>query len=376
MERKKRNILAWALLGSMVLFMAAGAWLKYEFLGPLGLYQDKNIVELPFLLMADHGMRAAVRDAMDPTGEPEDTLQTTTVPPETTQPTAPEETTVEVTEEPTSAPTEPPTEPSTAPETEPETVPPTTTPPETQPPATEPPVTTAPPETTAPPATDPPATDPPATEETAPPVVNPTLEFNGPAVDWSWFDDVLFIGDSRTVGLRDYARSGNADYFCTVGMSCFNALKDSTTASDKNIPEQTLVSLLSAKTYGKIIITLGINECGYSTSALIKQYKTLVQTVQDAQPDAVIIIQSIMTVGRKKAASADYFQPSHLFAINEKLKAISNGTDIFYIDVNEAFADSEGYLPDSFSKDGCHLYAKYDTYWADWMRYAVAALGL
>lgn len=374
MEKENRHFLAWALLLSMLLFMAAGAWLKYDVLRPLGLYQDKNIVELPLLLAADHGMRAAVRDAMESPQEPEDIIQTNPAPttgrlePSETVTEAPEETTAEV----TIISTEPPTEPSAAPETEPETVPSTTAPPPTQPPETKPPETAP----TQPPTTAPADTQPPPTEPQKPAVTNPTLEFTGPAVDWSWFDDVLFIGDSRTVGLRDYARSGDADYFCTVGMSSFNVLKDSTTASDEDFPSQTLVSLLSAKTYRKIIITLGINECGYSTSSLIKQYKKVIQTVRDVQPDAIIIIQSIMTVGRKKAASADYFQPSHLFAINDKLEAIANGTDIFYIDVNEAFADSAGYLPDTFSRDGCHLYATYTKYWADWMRYAVAALGL
>lgn len=344
---KKRHLLPWILAASMVLVMAAGACIKYQLLKPLGLYQEKNIVELPFFLLSDQGALAAVRDAMFPPEE--------TDPPVTTQ--EPQVTTefTEPTEEPTTeAVTEPSTEPPTEPSTAPVTVPPTTVPPTTQPPET----------------------DPPAPVTTAPPVVNPTLEFSGDPVDWSWFDDVLFIGDSRTVGLRDYARAGNADYFCTVGMSSFNALKESTTASDDDFPEQTLQSLLASKAYGKIIIALGINECGYSTSSMIKQYKKVVQTVRDAQPDAVIILHSIMTVGRNKAAKGDHFHPEHLFMLNDKIKAVANGTDIFYIDVNEAFADSEGYLPSSFSKDGCHLYAKYTKYWADWIRYAVAGLGL
>ena len=35
-------------------------------------------------------------------------------------------------------------------------------------------------------------------------------------------DDALFIGDSRTVGLMEYAGIDDADYFCTVGMSVYN----------------------------------------------------------------------------------------------------------------------------------------------------------
>ena len=35
-------------------------------------------------------------------------------------------------------------------------------------------------------------------------------------------DDALFIGDSRTVGLMEYAGIDDADYFCTVGMSIYS----------------------------------------------------------------------------------------------------------------------------------------------------------
>lgn len=40
-------------------------------------------------------------------------------------------------------------------------------------------------------------------------------------VDLSYFDDALFIGDSRTVGLRDYSVGNlkNATFFCHEGMS-------------------------------------------------------------------------------------------------------------------------------------------------------------
>lgn len=364
MDKKRTNILLWALAVSMLLFLAEGAYLKYKILAPLGLYQDKSIAEIPFALLADESIRLAIEDALRGPESPEETTAVT----DGTEDTEPSQT------------TDSPTEPSTAPEI---TVPPTTEntePPTaevTQPPTTEAtqPPTTVPP-ATQPPQTKPPETDPPTPETTAPKVVNPTLEFTGDAVDWSWFDDALFIGDSRTVGLREYARAGNADYFCTVGMSSFNVLKDSTKAADVGFAEQTLMSLLSTKTYGKIFIALGINECGYSTSSIVKQYKKVVQAVRDAQPDAVIILEGIMTTGRKKAASKPHFEPEHIFILNGKIEAIANGVDIFYIDVNEAFADSEGYLPDSFSKDGCHLYAKYTKYWADWKRYAVAALGI
>ena len=36
-----------------------------------------------------------------------------------------------------------------------------------------------------------------------------------------YFDDALFIGDSRTEGIRDYGTLKNAQYFCHRGLSSY-----------------------------------------------------------------------------------------------------------------------------------------------------------
>lgn len=183
--------------------------------------------------------------------------------------------------------------------------------------------------------------------------------------DESFFDDALFIGDSRLCGLRDYARLGEADYFCDVGMTIFN-VRDRQ-VSDVNFASTSLDSLLASKQYGKVYISLGINECGYPMDSLISGYNSLVQTIQSAQPDAKIVLQSIMTVSRSFASSASYFAVDHLAEINSHIASMADGGSVYYIDVNEVMADSEGYLPDEMSWDGCHLYGKYNSRWAQWL---------
>lgn len=37
-------------------------------------------------------------------------------------------------------------------------------------------------------------------------------------VDDDWFDDAVFIGDSRTVGLRDYGGLNNATFYASTGL--------------------------------------------------------------------------------------------------------------------------------------------------------------
>ncbi|MDD6478252.1 MAG: hypothetical protein PUF48_00330, partial [Oscillospiraceae bacterium] len=57
-------------------------------------------------------------------------------------------------------------------------------------------------------------------------------------------DDALFIGDSRTVGLMEYAGIDGADYFCTVGMSVYNIHKKP--VSVPNVGKVTLTELLNS----------------------------------------------------------------------------------------------------------------------------------
>ena len=82
-------------------------------------------------------------------------------------------------------------------------------------------------------------------------------------------DDALFIGDSRTVGLMEYAGIDGADYFCTVGMSVYNIHKKP--VSVPNVGKVTLTELLNSKKYGKIYIMLGINEVGYKFSSTVEK---------------------------------------------------------------------------------------------------------
>lgn len=303
---KKRLV---ALLSAIVLcgalLLGVGIYLKYQILKPLGLYQQEFAAALPFMLLANPGMREDIRRAREEAA----------IPPAT------------------------------------ETLPPTTT--------------AAPTEQTTPP-TQPPLETTPPTELPTEPILTPVEE--------SWYDDVLFIGDSRTDGLRTFCRSGKADYFAATGMTVFNWWD--MRVSDAGFSKQSLKSLLGSKTYGKIIIALGINECGYAHDALIGAYKDLLSFVQERQPEAKIILHSIMTVGRNKEQDGWYFSPENIFAINDRIAELADAETVFYIDCNERFADENGYLPEDYSADGCHLYAEDYALWGEWLDEALGKLGI
>lgn len=345
-----------AVLGTAILISAAavasfGAYLKYEIIKPLNLpdYSEKSIFELPFVYYSDEVLQFMVENA---------DLLMGTEPPQTDPPVT------DPTEPPFTDPTEMtpgPTEPT---ETEPtDTVP------------SEPSVPTLPPETEPPtaPPTAPPTTTPPPTQPTNPPE-EPDFSFPSAPVDSSWFDNVLFIGDSRVVGLRDYARNGNAEYFADVGMTVFSA--NSKTLSDKKFTAMKLEQLLASRQFDKIYIAFGLNEAGYNFGAFKLQYTSLYNQIRAAQPNAVIILQSVMSVTTRQAAKADYFDPEYLQRMSDHIASHANGTDTFYVDVNEYFADSKGYMFNSLTNDGYHPTGSAYRRWRDWIAYVVGTLGV
>lgn len=331
---KKRFLaLGFAILISSLAVMGVGAYLKYGLLHAFAMVQDMSIVEVPFALMSDPGLRYALVNTVEPAEQ-------------------------------TTAPATQPLDPTTVPET---TAAPTTVP-TTVPPTTMPTV----PETTVPATT---------VAETAPemqPLAEPSApaepDFSQGGVETSWYDDVLFIGDSRTCGLQMFAPAGNAQYFCSVGMDVFNYMECENTYG--GFENMLFADVMAQRQYGKIFINLGLNESGYPLEALVKAYGELLEQIKAAQPDAKIILQGIMMVSKIKAEEAASFAPENLRLINEQIAAFADGERVFYMDANDVLAQDEGYLSPHLSSDGCHLYPEYAQIWADWISYTSAQMGI
>lgn len=214
----------------------------------------------------------------------------------------------------------------------------------------------------------------PQTQPATEPIPLETAPTEPVVLDESWFDDALFIGDSRTQGLYLYAKLGEADYFCDVGLSVFCA--QTMNCSVKKFGKIRLDRLLEKKEYGKIYINLGINEISGNRESLLKKYQELIDMIHGIQPDAVIILQGIMTVDRKKAASKDCYSLESIYGLNEDIEAMAVGDHMRYIDVNEWIADEEGYLPEDWSKDGCHPYGSGYVEWSQWLLENASTLGI
>lgn len=200
------------------------------------------------------------------------------------------------------------------------------------------------------------------TETTQPETTEPeTLEFQ--TVTEDYFDDALFIGDSRTQGLQLYSTLDNATFYAATSMSIFGIM-DSTETVDGVTG---IRNLLQSKQFGKIYIMFGINEAGYDTDAFVERYGQVVEEIRGYQPDAIIYVQGIMYVTAAKAAAEPVFSNDNIRKKNEGLKDLANGEDIFYLEVNDNLNDGQGNLPEEYTGDGVHLKASYYSLWRDYL---------
>ena len=203
----------------------------------------------------------------------------------------------------------------------------------------------------------------PSPTPTPTPTPEPTPEPTPTPVPESFFDHTLFIGDSKTDGMRMWGRLGQAQYFCGTNYSVYNIFEKK--ASDEAFKNATLDSVLASNEYDQIYILLGYNECGYPYESLMDQFRYVISRVHKAQPKARIILHGIMHASAHTASVYSYYTVENIEAVNDGLRQLAEENEgIWYVDCNAPFCDADGYLLGEVSADGEHLTPDYTAQWA------------
>lgn len=191
------------------------------------------------------------------------------------------------------------------------------------------------------------------------------------SVDSSYFNDALFIGDSRTGGFSIY---GNMNESCSFiykeSLSVYTVFSEMLTYRKSNGTSysNTLEEILSTNTFGKIYICLGVNELGIpDTERYYNRYRDVISRIHEMQPDALIFIQGVMHVSEKKSSSDETYNNTIIVQRNQAVSTLANGWNIFYIDMNSAVCDDNGNLLPDLSSDGVHLYGSQYDRWNDFL---------
>lgn len=176
-----------------------------------------------------------------------------------------------------------------------------------------------------------------------------------------YFDDACFIGDSRTEGLMLYSNLVNIQGFAYKGLN-IGKLNEEECISVPGVGDNlTCYQAISNTSYDYYYCMFGINEIGWAYSdVFIECFNDLIDHILEANPNAIIYVESILAVTKEKSDTDDVFKIEKVNEYNELLiKMCKERGDVIYLDINAAVTDSSGYLPEEGSFDGIHLYGKY-----------------
>lgn len=189
------------------------------------------------------------------------------------------------------------------------------------------------------------------------------------AVTEDYFNDAVFIGDSRTVGMFEYGGiEERADFFAKISLTIYDVFTDTVGKDEETGKKITVEEALQKKQYGKVYLMLGINELGTGTvDSFMEEYRKVVTRLQELQPEAVIFVEGIMRVTGSKNEADPIFNNTNINLRNDEIAKLADNKNIFYIDVNEVVCDEEGNLNSDYTTDEIHLKAKYYENWKQFL---------
>jgi lysophospholipase L1-like esterase len=184
-----------------------------------------------------------------------------------------------------------------------------------------------------------------------------------------YFDDALFIGDSRTEGFGLYSGLQNITVYAKNGFQVYTAFNKGivqTPVGKITVPE----ALLNEQDrFQKIYLMFGLNEMGWGNEESFAQaYYNLIDAVKATQPNAVVYIQGVMHVSKIKSEQDCLFNNQNINIRNEQLKVIAENEHVYYLDLNEVFTDEEGNMFEEYTSDGIHLKAPYVELWKTYLK--------
>lgn len=214
------------------------------------------------------------------------------------------------------------------------------------------------------------------------PVPAPALDFSLPApetgaVEDDWFSDAVFLGDSRSDGLRLYSGIRGADFLAYKSLMVFQ-VTGTGGVDAKAIPKngvgdkKTALAWLEEKQYGKVYVMFGINELGYGDDQAFQDaFALLIDEIRVRQPEAVIYIQSLIPVEPEKAHQmnpAVWLNNENVANYNESLRRVCADKRAVYVDVQSVMADDSGTLPAEGTTDGIHFTRSWYEKWYGYLK--------
>lgn len=194
-------------------------------------------------------------------------------------------------------------------------------------------------------------------ESTKVPTANAVGNVTAADVNQSYFADSCFVGNSVIEGMEIYELVDGADYFAKIGLNVTDALTDAMDNGTVPVVDE----LNNDRQYRKIFIMFGENELSWSNTEKFKDdYSTVIQRAKQYQPSAQIYLLSITPISETAEAEGENgASKEKILEFNGYIKEVAEENSVAYVDLYNALADEDGYLPEDAATDGIHFSEDY-----------------
>ena len=219
------------------------------------------------------------------------------------------------------------------------------------------------------PAADPspensPANDPALSDSPAPSVAPEepsTILAESEDMGQEYIDQIVFLGDSTTYGLRYYkmlsgGRETTQVWTPSSGTLTLSQQSFALIVYPEDDSEITILDAVAKKKPAMMVITLGVNGVSFMDEAYFKsEYTALVEGIQQTSPDTKIILQSIFPVAENYEYLGD-INNENITQANKWVLDIAEATGVRYLDTQTVLKGADGWLPQEYQNgDGLHL---------------------
>ena len=140
--------------------------------------------------------------------------------------------------------------------------------------------------------------------EALPPAGDASIAAEREPVEDTYFDDAVFLGDSRTEGFHLYSGLKTGTYLYATGATVESVFSKSVSTPLGRMP---LLDALEKTACGKIYVMLGVNELGWNgTDTFRNQSAKLIERLQADHPETQIVLQSILPISARQEEKGTY----------------------------------------------------------------------
>ena len=210
------------------------------------------------------------------------------------------------------------------------------------------------------------------TEEVLPELSMVQVMENG-RVDISYFDDVLFLGDSLADGFKVYNSSlelkdSKAAYLTQRSMSPRSFLRPGVHV-DAGAGPVDVWAVIEQVQPGKMYLTLGTNALmSMSPEDFIVTYYQLVDKIRRTSPNTQIYVTTITPVAAWKSQKEARLSFDRIYQANQLIAKMCVEENLALINLYDVLKSSSGYLrEDIAASDGIHLSPSGYREWLDYL---------